>query len=237
MTLPKTAGGLARFWDGEDDFAWLGKDVELVGEVYDTSVLLKDTSFKGWTPSTTAKTIIASKTLSQTVDVDMEQYEYALRWKFDCPIVYDGSQTDVARTLRVIGDQWQSCFRRANSLANVAADNPAGNACMTMSSIALIDYWNNNGSHTYTWSASYGIYPAVTAATFASSTNLQTKMTIKTPSVSARCSTTYFSTGNAGHVDQNQTTIKMKGYLYRYKPTGIMFNLCKNIDQLYGTPL
>lgn len=237
VTLPKTGGGIATFYDGDADFAWLGKNVESLGEVYTISYALADTSFHGWTPSTTAKTIITSKSVSPTVVLDMTNYEYAIRWKFDCVFAYDGSETNTARTLRSISDAWQLIQRRANSLANVLADNPAGNACVTLSTNAWMEYWSDKSAHTYTWSSSYGIYQGLTAATFSNSTSLTPTLTIKTPAVSARCSNTYFSTANAGHVDQDETTIKIKGYLYRYKPGGILYSLYRSIDALYATPL
>ena len=237
ILLPKTGGGQAEFYAEDAELGWLGKKVESLGEIYSISYLLKNTSFNGWTPSTTAKTIVSSKNVSPTVALDMANYEYAIRWKFDCDYVYDGSETDVARTLRTIADAWQLIQRRANSLANVQADNPAGNACATLATNPLMEYWSDKGSHTYTWAASYGIYPGMTAAAFSNSTSLTPTLTIKTPTVSARCSNTYFSTANAGHVDQDETTIKIKGYLYRYKPQGILCNLYRLIDALYATPL
>lgn len=235
--LPKTEGGTATFYDADADFAWLGGYVEYLGEVYSVETALKDTSFNGWSPSTTAKTIVSSKSVSPTVSINLEQYEYAIRWKFDCPMQYSASATNKLRVVRCLADSWQLVMRRANSFVNITANNLAGNACATLLTNGLMDYYNSSGSHTYTWSVSYGIYPALTAATFANATNLQTTMTIKTPSVSARCSNSYINTTNMGYVDQTNTSFKIKGYLYRYKPQGIMCKLYQYVDRLYATPL
>lgn len=237
IVLPKTGGGTEEFFWGGADLHWLGDNVEFLGEKYSEEYTLDDTDFNGWTPSTTAKAIIASKNVSPVVALDLATYEYAIRWKFDCDLVYGSSATTKARTERVVMDIWQTCSKRANSLANISAENPAGNACVTLTSAAILDYYNASSSHTYTWSASYGIYAAATAATFSSSTSNSPNLTIKTPSVSARCSTSYFSTANAALVDQANSTIKLKGYLYRYRKGGILYNEYQNLCNLYANPL
>ena len=80
-----------------------------------------------------------------------------------------------------------------------------------------MEYWNDKGSHTYTYGASYGLYPAAAAATFSNATADNPTVTPKTPAWSTRCSTTYFSTSNAGYVDQDKSKFRMKGELYRFK--------------------
>lgn len=237
IDLPSDNNTTYRFYDMDADLAWLGKDVEYMDEVYNEEIVLADTSFNGWTPSTTAKAIVATKSVSPTVSVDMSQYEYAIRWKFDCEPVYNGSETNKARLVRCCSDAWQSLFRRANSLATIQANNLAGNACVSLTTMAILDYYNASSTHTYTWSASYGIYPALTASAFSSTTATSTKITIKTPVINARCSTTYQSTANMGCIDQDNTVIKVEGHLYRYKPQGILCRLYQNLDLLYANPL
>ena len=196
--------------------SWLGQEAELVATFAKETTALSATSYNGWTPSTTAKTIKSGASLT-AVAIDLEQYDYLLRWQFFCEPVYNGSETNTARMVKTAQEMYQGIFRRPNSLANIGTLTEAGNACQTINTPSLMEYWNNNSSHTYTWSASYGIYAAATAATFASSTALQTNLTPKRPSISARCSTTYFSTGNAGKVTQASTYLYTQGWLYRIK--------------------
>lgn len=198
-------------------YNWMGSQAEFVSTVYPTAEFtLKSTSFNGWTPSTTAKTI-KSALNATTFVADMTQYEYMLLWRCDWNVEYSTGYTDVARTIKGASIICQLILRRPNSLANISASNYAGNACVTYRTSPLMEYWNNNGSHTYTWGASYGIYPAATTATFSNATADDPTVTVKTPAWSARCSTTYFSTGNAGNVDQDKSKIRMKGELYRFK--------------------
>lgn len=216
-------------------FSWLGKNAELVSRVYSKDYTLNETDFATWTPSTTGATIIASENLA-AVGVDLATYEYGIRWLYDFEPVYSGA-TNKARTVRCVADMWQLIFKRANSLVNIETENAAGNACVTLTSGAVLEYYNSSSSHTYTWAASYGCYPAVTAATFSSSTSNTPNLTIKTPSVTAKCSTTYLSTSNAGKIVQTESTIKIRGYLYRYKKGGVLYNEYMNLCNLYANPL
>ena len=203
--------------DQYEIYNWMGSKAEFVSTVYDTHEFkLKDTSFNGWTPSTTAKTI-KSAVNATTFVADMTQYEYMLLWRCDWNVEYSTGYTDVARTVKGASIICQVICRIPNSLANISASNYAGNTCVTYRTSPLMEYWNNNDSHTYTYAASYGVYPAATAATFSNSTTDTPTVTVKTPAWSARCSTTYFSTGNAGKVDQDKSKFRMKGELYRFK--------------------
>ena len=214
--------------------SWLGQEAELVQTFAKESTLLSSTSYNGWTPSTTAKTIKSGASLT-AIAIDLEQYDYLLRWQFYCEPVYNGSETNTARMVKTAQEMYQAIIRRPNSLANIGTLTDAGNACQTINTPSLMEYWNNNSSHTYTWSASYGIYAAATAATFASATALQTNLTPKRPSISARCSTTYFSTGNAGKVTQASTYLYTQGWLYRIKKSkSLGYNQYMNVCSLFN---
>ena len=217
-----------------DALSWLGQEAELVETYAKESTLLSSTSFNGWTPSTTAKTIKSGASLT-AVAIDLEQYDYILRWQFYCEPVYSGSETNTARMVKTAQEMYQGIFRRPNSLANIGTLTDAGNACQTINTPSLMEYWNNNSSHTYTWSASYGIYAAATAATFGSSTDLQTNLTPKRPSISARCSTTYQSTGNMGKITQASTYLYTRGWLYRIrKDKSLGYNQYRNVCGLFN---
>lgn len=264
VNLPKTGGGQALFFDISDTDAtasevksgkkiyladgtpvtgtadlynWIGANAEYVSEVYaPQEFALEDTSFNGWTPSTTAKAIKATVNAS-TFAADMANYEYMIKWLCEADVVYNSGTTTKAMFNRMAMVICQVILRRPNSLANITAENYAGNACVTYRSSPLMDYYNASGSHTYTWSASYGVYPSATAATFSSATSSTPTVTVKTPAWNARCSTTYFSTTVAKAVDQTNSKFRMKGDLYRMKIGSPEREMLDDLIDLFNNPL
>ena len=237
VLLPKEGGGSAQFFDMSDDMAWLGADAQLIA-TYDPIVNLKlsETAFNGWTPSTTAKDIIATATAGTFSAADLDTHDYYLVWQTDMPIVTDASATKKARPLLMKSQIIQAIFKRPSSWANIQAENENGNTVATASTLNFLRYYGTTqGTVTYTWASSYGFYLAATAATFNSTTAATPTVTVKTPKMSARCSTTYMSTANAGLILQDDSIINMKGLLYKVrKPTfqhGAYTSLIKFINE------
>ena len=229
VNLPIVGGGTAKFHDRSIEYDFLGVEPELVNaSLYSAQYTLKNTDYDTWTPSTTAKAIVASSTLSPTYAANMAAYDYFLRWTFDASIVYASGTTMKYTPRRECMEIWQVLQKRPSSSANITADNWNGNNCTTFFSPGYLQYNDKNGTLTYTWSASYGFYISATAATFSSSTSDTPNVTIKTPAINARCSTTYFTTARAGNVDKDNSKVALKGRLYRVK-----HDSCA-IRQLYG---
>lgn len=198
---------------------------EFVQQIYDSGeIALEDTLFNGWTPSTTAKTI-KSTANGSTFSGHFDEYEYILKWETSFQAVYNAGATLKAQVYWEGADQYQVLCKRPNSFANIQADNWNGNVCNTYFTVPFIRYYNSSGSLTYTHAISYGIYPALTAATFASSTNDVTTVTPKCPAMTARCSTTYFATARASELDQAESKFRIIGKLYRYKIPGDVRNM------------
>lgn len=193
---------------------------ELIEEIYDSgSIKLADTSFDTWTPSTTASSIRSSQTAG-TFSAHMGEYEYLIKWEFGFNAVTVSGATLKAQILYEGADQWQALHKRPSTWANIQADNFNGNACSTYYTVPFLRYWNTSGTLTYTHSISYGIYPVLVASTFASSTADNTTVTLKTPSVSARCNASYFATARAPQLDKDLSTFRLVGKLYRIEIPG-----------------
>lgn len=239
VDLPKTGGGTARFHDRDIPFDFLGVEPELVkGDLYSASYTLNNTLYNGWTPSTTAKAIVAASTLSPTYAGNTGAYEYYLRWKFDADIKYASGTTMKYVIDREVMELWQVIAKRPSSRANITADNFNGNNCSTYFTAGLMSYYDKNGSYTYTWSASYGFYIAATAATFSDSTSNTPTITFKTPAINARCSGTYFSTARAANVDQANSKLALTGELYRVKvDTCASRQMYEHIVDIYNNPM
>ena len=200
---------------------------EFVQQIYDSgSIKLSATNFATWTPSTTASDIRATANGTAFYG-HFDQYEYLLKWEFRFNAVTVSGATLKAQVLYEGADQYQVLAKRPSSYANIQADNWNGNTCFTYFTVPFMRYWNTSGSLTYTHSISYGIYPALTAATFASSTADITTVTPKCPKVQARCSATYFATSRAPQLDQDESTLSIVGKLYRYKIPGEVRDMYK----------
>lgn len=223
IVVPTVGGGEAQFFDMSGEMAWMGKDAECIDDSFYTfSDTIDNTGFNGWTPSTSAKSIVATKTAGTFV-ADTDDYEYYIVWKCKADVEYDGTETQKALALFARNYTVQQLFKRPSSWANIQAEVYNGNVCATVLSANFLRYYGTTtGSITYSWGVSYGFYYAAQAATFSSSTSNTPTVTVKTPVFYSRCSTTYFSTGNAAKVVQDQSTWSMDCSIYRVKTGGIL---------------
>ena len=192
---------------------------EYVQDLYYHEYALKDTSFDTWTPSTTAHTIVSTKTAGTFV-ADMTRYEYIQKWEVSFDAAYNSGANLKIQVYKQYGDLYQSIYRRPSSWTNIETQNFNSNAVNTAYSAYLIRYYNSSGTLTYAYTGSYGIYGAVTAPTFSSSTSATPTVTVKTPTISARCSNTYMSTARAAELDKANSTVTIKGELYRQEIPG-----------------
>lgn len=234
IIVPQQGGGNAQFYAMNAEMDWLGRGAECIDNaVYSTSGDLSDTGFASWTPSTTATTIVSSVN-AKTFSADLSEYEYFLVWNCKCDMDYTGaSPTLKAHFLFSRAYIVQEIMKRPSTFANIQANNFDGNNCVSLFASNFLRYYGTTtGSVTYSWAASYGVYFNATAATFSNSTSNTPTVTIKTPTLATRCSTTYFSTGNAAKVNQEKSTWSMSGKLYRIRKTGAVNNIYQHITAM-----
>ena len=211
---------------------WMGKNPTLVGSIYSKTDSLKNTGFHGWTPSTTAKDIVASVNAG-TFSADLANYEYYIVWEFGVTPSYTGTPTLKAHCLFARAYLVQNITKRPSSWANIQADTFNGNACVSLWTSNFLRYYGTTtGTATYSWAVSYGFYPTLTAATFSNSTSDTPTVTVNTPKISVRCSTTYMSTGNAGLIDQENSPWFIKGYVYRVEKDSILHGIYEKTVEL-----
>lgn len=222
-----------QYYDMSGNMAWLGKDAECIDSaVYSVTDALKNTTFNTWTPSTTAATMVSAKS-PKTFVADLANYEYYLVWECGVDMAYTGSPTLKAHFLFSRCYLVQQITKRPSTFAKIQAKDFDGNACTSLYTSNFLRYYGTTqGSVTYTWSTSYGLYFGASAATFSSSTSNTPTVTIKTPTLSARCSTTYFSTGNAALADKDNSEYWIRGKLYRVKKEGILRNIYNHVVDL-----
>lgn len=225
VLLPNDQSGMSEFFDMSDDMSWLGADATLVHEITPITVALKDTGFNTWTPSTTAATVVTSQTLSGSTQKYVATellidggYDYVHVWNMKMPIVYSGTPTQKALPVFSCGLLIQSIFRRFSSYANLLIGNLNNNVTAQTTLASFLRYYGTTtGTLTYTLSASYGFYYANVAPTISSTTAQSPTITLKTPTMSARCSNTYMSTANAALIDKDNTKLTYTCKVYRVR--------------------
>lgn len=236
LDVPKSGGGSAAFLS-VDDWSWLGVEPTTSGtSIVTVNTTLASTDYSTWTASTTAHTLISS-TSPITFSADMANKSYALRWRWQIEMKYATGVTLKTIPVYQCGEIWQLLFRRPDSLAHIASDSFVGNATVTTRSVPLLKYYKSTGALSYTYSASYGFYCAATAPTFSSSTSNTPTVTVKTPTVSCRCSTTYFDTARKSEI-ATTTPIKIICLLYEI-PSQICaeWQMHKGLVDLYNNPI
>lgn len=233
IIVPDAGGGNAEFFDMSGDMAFLGKNAECINsDLYSIEDTLDNTLYNGWTPSTTARAIVTTKTAA-TFAADLSKYDYYLVWECGVDPAYTGTPTQKALTILARTYIVQEICKRPSTWANIEAANFNGNACVSLYAQNFLRYYGTTtGTATYSWSASYGFYFGATAATFSNSTSNTPTVTVKTPTLSARCHTTYFSTTNAGLIDQPNSGWSIHGKLYRVKRNGILHSIYGRIVDL-----
>lgn len=197
------------FW-----FNWMGETPEFVSTLGTVNWTLDNTTYSSWTPTTDKATTIKATTNLTTFSAAMTTYDYVILWEVEIKPAYLTGATDITRPIRNGYYIASWIYKRPSNYANLNAGTYNSNAVESWL-IGFEDYYNASGVRAIAYAPSYGIYSAATAPTFSSSTSNTPTVTVKTPTVAARCSTTYFSTGNAGYIDTTNSTIKMTAKLYR----------------------
>lgn len=222
IIVPQQGGGNAQYYAMNGDMDFLGAGAELVEQNFYKKVnTLDNTLYNGWTPSTTAKAIVASVTLSDNkfTATDIDKYGYYIFWECGVDVAYTGSPT--LKALPVFGRALivQNLIKRPDSFVNIQAANCNATVNQAAYTGSFLRYYGTTtGSITYTWSSSNGLYFSATAPTISSTTAVSPTITPKTPVFNAKVSTTYMSTTSANAIDQANSKWWIKGAkIYRVK--------------------
>lgn len=235
VSLPKTEGGQALFWDMDTPISYMGVNAEYLQDVYSATYKLQDTLFDTWTPSTTAKVIVESAGVSPVFPINTGNYEYMLVWKFRFDAHYTETVTKKVIPITQVQTLYQCVCKRPGSTATIDSQTFTTNSCITQLTAPLMLYYNSSGTRTYVYSASYGFYIGATAATFSNATSDSPNMTIKTPTISARCSTTYMATARAKQLDKTVDCMNLVGSVYRMNKGNFIEDAYREIVARYNT--
>lgn len=178
------------------------------------TVKLANTDFNTWTPSTTAKVILATDDAGTFTATDINEHDYFVRARIFVDLVYaDGTATSKGRFEKMCCENWYALTRRASNNTNLNSGTKNGNVAESITNVWASQYYN--GGWVSVYSTSYGIYPSNSAHTLSSTSATSPTVTVKRPIINARCSATYFATGMASAVDKDKSTITFAYDIYR----------------------
>ena len=215
-------------------WSYLGANPVKVLDIAETETALSATGFNMWTPSTTATTIVNSSDVG-TLELDMENYEYVILWFFDASFVYDGTETNTAKLLRSIQILRSEIIKRPGTRSSLIDKdyNTNNNAVFSTAGYGLLDYYDTSSTNKIGYTNA-GLYPYHATSTFSDNTSDTPTLTLKSPQIRAQCSTSYFSTSNAGKVDKANSKFKLRGEVWRVDKRGVLGEMYKNIVDMYN---
>lgn len=196
---------------------WMGKNAELVKTFPLFTVALKDTEFNTWTPSNTAKEILATASFG-TFDADLENYCYTIKWTFITNLVQISGATLKITPKRQLSQLYQQPYRRPSNYANFISktdNSTVSGPSLPANGVGVIEYYNSTGDLAFAWTTGYGFYATLQPMTFSNAYVTDPTITLARPTLSARCSNTYFSTARAAELDKNNSTLSLKCEVYR----------------------
>ena len=242
IKLPQPGGGFAKFTEGGGatpvpEWNWMGKDAELVdGNIYSSTKALADTAYNGWTPSTVEKVIVDTTELTART-VDTGTYDYIIKWLFRADISYPSGTTMKSAPVRQAIVKVQSTLKRPANITALETPTFTRNACVIFKAAPILEYYASDGARSLAYTETYGFYISEVAATFSDNTSDAPNMTIKTPKICARCNATYFSTARGSNVDKANSTVYLKGELWRVKRSDAVEAIYAECVDLFNNPI
>ena len=197
-----------------DTWTWMGKNPTRIYQSSVSKVYFKNTGWNTWSPTTTQTKLDDPATVT-TFAADTEHYEYWVHYVMYEELAYTGSPTNKGRLNKALTEWWGCVVRYANNRANLAAGTRNYNYAVSVYTQPVMDYYNTSGNLAITYSWGYGIYPSAAVPTFSSSTSLTPTVTVRSPTIYARCHDSYLTTANAALVDKNNSFYQIQYEVWR----------------------
>ena len=202
--------------DSVDGYSAITANVDLVqvATLPTMTVLLKNTEYDTWTPSTTAKAIYATQVAGTFTATDIAQHNYFVRIRGYVDVQYQ-SGTSVAKGMfqKCCIENWNCISKKASNAANLNSGTMNSTVNESVNTTYLNKYYN--GGWVAIYSSAYGFYPSNTNPSISSTSATSPTITVNTPVINAKCNATYFSTTMAGKVDKDASSIKFVFNIYR----------------------
>ena len=211
---------------------WMGKNPVLVSNFSPFTVALKDTDFDTWTPSTTEKVILASADFG-TFEADMANYDYIVKWTFETNLSYLAGATLAVMPKKQMTIAAQSLNRRPQNYSKFVEKTLTENYYNSpLIVIPAYIYYNSSGAIRYASQGSYGFNISQVIPEYSNNISDTPTVTLKRPTVRARCDMTYMSTARAAEIDKN-STITLKCEVYRVDKPAMVETVFNELMDMY----
>ena len=210
-----------------------GENPELVTTLLNDTVLLKDTGFATWTPSSTASVILSGQELTGQ-ELDLANYDYGCIYDINIQYEYVEGTTVVNGPTEGYYHSVVFPFKRPSSLTDFNQGRRVQNTYAAIEMGALL--YKYTASTTYLSYSNTAIYNSMSSPSTSNSTSDTPTYTFKTPTMRAATNANAFTAEMAAALDQNNTTINRKVVLYRYKKNTTLSNImAQNIVNAFTT--
>ena len=208
-----------------------GLNPEYISTILDDSILLKDTDYATWVPSTTASIILPLSNLSTSI-LSTAEYDYVIITDITINYIYKSDTTIINGPLEYYYTCITNPIRRASTRTQF--NNDARNqSSYDQSEWRVLLYAYSDGS-TYISYSNYGIYASAATPSVSNGSTSTPSYTWRTPVMRAICNSTTMTEAMANAIDQNQTAIKRKMTLYRYTKDSTRNNtIYQRLNNLY----
>ena len=203
----------------------IGKSAAVVFDSSPTKILLKDTLFNGWTPSTTEKIIVTKNTVA-TITAEAG-YDYIAEISFNADIKYPA--VGAAQFLRGLTTGFRVYGLQPGSYDELVSNTYTA-PTLNSTNIVYQVYTDSSNNPTLYAAGGNGFFITITDIMAVATGGF----TVSLPAVKVKCHSTYFSTTEAALVDQDQSFIEYSVKVYKVKQfSNFITSLYKSTAELY----
>lgn len=191
-----------------------GINPELIQVVANNSILLKNTDYSTWTPSSTAAIIVPQSNLL-SIQLDMEAYDYSCITDIITIFAYKNGTTVLNGPTECYFRGIVQCARRASRVVDLENNNYNQNTNLSLNQ-AMTLYKNSSGVESIYY-GNAAIYCSTAVPSFSSSSATNPTITFRSPVIRAVTSDNYLTANMANAIDQDNTILTLTSKLYRYR--------------------
>lgn len=216
-------------------YGWLGGGVEYVSKLYEWNGTLDDTTYSSWTPSTTSGTILAaqSEVAQFTIpDRTQETYYVITRWGMD--FAYNSGTTMTYAPTKFASTSVNLYYNYPGTYIQYMSGDYSSFSNTTLCNYHYLQFYNSSGNPTGS-NITYGPAYSSTSATWSTSVSGNSvTVTLSRPAISARCSTSYFTTDRAADIDTTNSTIKYRLDLFKGPRDDVITHRYKLLSDIFN---